>query len=202
MAVRSTMAALISRVRSMINDQSGPNQVFSDQEIQDVLDAGRQDVVNSALIPKPTYTGATIQFLNYFSELGGWEDDYVVKQYLTTTVTPSSVEPIAGHFVFVQTTLPPLYITGKLHDVFRAAADLLERQAAKWVLSYNMTVDGQSLQRGQVTQALQSLAKTYRMQQRPRSISVVRSDLVSDGTGNGLSLSPTPIDYMSSGGGQ
>src|SRR5581483_3272951 len=166
MAVRSSMAALIARVRVLLNDPAGVSQIFDDQTIQDVMDESRIDVVNGVLVPKPTYSGASIQFLNCYSEVGGWEDDYVLKQYLTVTVTPSAVEPIAGHFQFSGTTLPPIYITGKLHDCYCAAADLLERQAAKWTLSYDVNVDGQSLKRSQAAVALQNLARTYRMKQR------------------------------------
>lgn len=199
MTVRSTMAALISSVRVLINDLSpaGSGQIFSDQIIQDVLDEGREDVKNMPLIPKPTFSGSTIQYVDYWSEFGGWEDGMILKQYLTVVVTPSLIEPIAGHFQFSSNTWPPVYISGSLHDRYRAAADLLERLAAQWVLSYNMTVDSQNLQRGQVVNNLQALARTYRMKQRPRTIT-----LKTNITGNkdtGISLAPSELDYMSSG---
>ena len=194
---RSSMAALITRVRVLINDPSGSSQTFDDDTIQSVMDEGREDVVNRALIGKPTFTGGSIQYLNYYGDTG-WEDDYVLKQYLTVTVTPSSVEPIAGHFVFSTTTLPPVYITGKVHDVYRVAADLLERWAAKVALDFDFTSDSQSFRRSQRGTALLSSAKTYRAKQRPRMSSVVRSDL-SGGRVNDLSLAPTALDYMASG---
>lgn len=199
---RSSMAALISRVRLLINDvipagNPGNGQIFTDDQIQDVLDEGRVDVVNKELIAKPTFSGATIQYLNYYSELGGWEDDYVLKQYLTVLEIPSSVEPIAGHFTFSANVFPPVYVTGKIFDVYRSAADLLERQAAQWALAYNVTMDGQSLQRGNATVALQNLAKTYRMKQRAKMGDVKRGDIAARGHRPGLGA--TEIDYMSSG---
>jgi hypothetical protein len=195
------MTALIARVRILINDTLlGSEQIFTDDDIQGVLDEGREDVVNKPLCPKPTYSGATIQYLNYYSEYGGWESDYVLKQYLTVLVTPSSVEEIAGHFTFAVSTLPPVYITGKIHDIYRASADLLERWAARWVLSYDVLVGGQQFKRSQATTALLALAKSYRQKQRPRSISMVRSDLNSTGQTD-LSLGPTALDYMASGNG-
>lgn len=200
MAVRLTMAALISSVRILINDLApvGNGQIFSDQIIQDVLDEGREDVKNMPLIPKPTFNVGTIQYLDYWSEFGGWEDGYVLKQYLTIVVTPSVLEPIAGHFQFSSNTWPPVYISGTLHDRYRAAADLLERMAAQWVLSYSMTVDSQNLQRGQVVNNLQALARTYRMKQRPRTI-IARTNAVGN-KDTGISLEPSELDYMSSGG--
>lgn len=199
MPVRSAMANLIARVRLLINDPSGSSSIFQDQDIQDVLDESRVDIVNQALDPRPTFSGSTIQYLNYYSALGGWEEDYVFKQYLTLIVTPSTFEPIAGHFAFSTSTLPPVYITGKLYDVYRAAADLLERWAARWVLSYNINVDGQSLQRGQAAIALQNLAKTYRSKQRITTSAMTRSDLI--GKQNAVSLDAKPLDYFASGDG-
>jgi hypothetical protein len=197
------MATLIARVRILINDTLplGSGQVFTDNDIEGVLDEGREDLVNAPLTPKPTFTGATIQYLNYYYPYGGWESDYVLKQYLTITVTPSAVEEIAGHFTFSSSTLPPVYVaTGKLHDVYRASADLLERWAARWVLSYDVLVGGQQFKRSQATDALLKLAKSYRQKQRPKSISMVRSDLTGN-VNDPLSLKATPLDYMASGNG-
>ncbi len=197
MAVRSTMAALITRVRLLINDPAGASQQFADQDIQDVMDASRNDVTNAPLTAYPVYSGSTISYLDYYSDGGDWETGYVIKQYRTITVTPSSSEPIVGHFTFAQSTLPPLYITGSQHSIYRAAADLLERWAARWTLSYNVNVDGQSLQRSQAMTALLALAKQYRMQQQPGTISAMRTDLNDTGQNSGPSLQPTEIDYMS-----
>lgn len=202
MAVRPTMGSLISRVRLLIYDPAGTSQVFADQDIQDVLDESRADVYNGVLRPQATFSGSSILFLDYLSKLGGWEDDYVLKQYLTIPVTPSNVEPIVGHFQFAESTLPPIVITGKIYDVYRAAADLLERQAAMWVLRYTMTVDGQSLQRSNVTTQLQALAKTYRMKQRAKTIYARRSDVRSTSGMSEVGLGASELDYMASGNGR
>jgi hypothetical protein len=198
MAVRTTMAALIARVRLLINDTAGGSQIFADQDIQDVLDESRVDMRNVQLRGVPTYVGNTISYLDYYSDLGGWEDDLVLKQYLINVVTPATSEPIVGHWTFATTTLPGVYITGKQYDVYRAAADLLERWAAKWVLAYSFTSDGQSFQRAQAATALQTLASTYRKKQRAMSIGFSRGDL-NAGAGNLPNLGPTALDYMGSG---
>jgi len=197
MAVRTTMATLITRLRVLINDPASATQVFSDQTIQDVMDESRTDIVNQSLIPKPTFTGSTVQYLNYYAELGGWESDWVTKQYLVNVVSPSIAEEIAGHWAFSTTTLPSVYITGKVFDVYRAAADLLERQAAQWSLNFSFSSDGQSFQRAQVAPALLNLAKSYRMKQRPKTMGLYRSDLAGDR--EDLGLGPTAIDYIGSG---
>lgn len=202
MAARGTMASLILRVRLLINDTLplGSGQIFSDQDIQDVLDAGRTDLVNVPLVGQPTYTGSTIQYLNYYADgWTDWETDYVLNQYLTAPVTPASTEPITGLFTFAANTLPPVYITGKSFDIYRSAADLLQRWAAKWALLYSVNVDGQSLQRNQAHKALTDLAKFYRLQQRAGTLTLKRSDIGSTGERTGNGLQPTALDYMASG---
>src|SRR6478609_5828318 len=122
MAVRPTMNNLISRTRALINDPGGTSQIFDDSEIQSVLDAGRVDVLNHSLRAVPTFSGSSLQYLNYYAqEWTDWEEDYVFKQYLSVPVTPAVFEPIAGHFVFAASTLPPVFITGKSFDLYRAA---------------------------------------------------------------------------------
>ncbi len=198
MAVRSSMASLIASVRQLINDPAGGSQIFDDQSIQDVFDESRVDFKNARLIPKPTFSGSTIQYLDYWSDWGGWEDGYLLKQYLVTTVTPSVLEPIAGHWTFAATMLPPVYISGSLHDRYRAAADMLERWAARYMTRFDFTSDAQSFRVSQVPTQLQALAKTYRAKQRLSALSVVRSDLGGEQSAV-IGLGPTIIDYMTSG---
>jgi len=193
---RASMAALIIRIRLMINDPAGGSQIWTDDQIQDVSDESRLDVVNMPLKPTITYD-PTIQYLNYFSDIGGWETDYVILQNYGTTVVPSSAEPIAGKFTFSTNTYPTLTISGKQHDVYHAAADLLERWAAKKALDFDVVVGGQTFRQAQVADALQKLARAYRAQQRPATITMRRSDLAGRGARN--LLEPRGIDYMANG---
>src|SRR2546429_126977 len=116
MAVRSTMTLLIDRVRTLINDPRGASQIFDDQTIQNVLDDSRQDYVNEELITRPTFVSGTIQYLDYWHDLGSWEDGVILKQFLYVVVAPSASEPIAGHWAFAQNTRPPVYLSGSTHD--------------------------------------------------------------------------------------
>src|SRR5260221_7349684 len=143
MPVRGTMTALIARTRLLINDTlpAGSGQVFLDQDVQNSLDESRLDLYNQPLVPQPTFSSGTMLYLDYFAppQLGDWEDDIVLKQYLTMVVTPSATDDIVGHWTFAQSTLPPVFITGKTYDIYRAAADLLVRLAAQWMLRFNAT---------------------------------------------------------------
>src|SRR5260221_2986856 len=175
MAVRSTMTNLITRVRLLINDPFGANAVCQDQDIQDVMDESRLDFTNKPLEYAPTYVSGSIQYLNYWHKLTNWEDGMVFKQYLSVTVTPASIEPIAPYFRFAANTFPPVYITGSVHDIWRSAADLAERRAAFSVLSFDFSSDGQSFKRSQMSAGWLALSKGYRMKQRAGTMSMTRS---------------------------
>src|SRR5260221_5499202 len=109
MPVRASMAGLIARTRLKIFDPAGASQVFSDQDIQNVLDESRQDLYNQPLEPQWTYSGSTTGVLDYLAtnEIGDCEDDIVLKQYLTVVVMPSLIDDIMRHYTFAQSTLTP-----------------------------------------------------------------------------------------------
>lgn len=199
MVLRSTMAGLITRVRLLINDPAGPSQVFADQDIQDTLDASREDIYNLAMKPQVTFSGSDPIWVDYLTRQGDWEDDFVIKQYLTVVTTPVTNEPIAGHWHFAATTLPPLYITGKIYDRYRAAADLLEMWAARLTLSFDFTSDGQSFRRSQMHSQMLDMALHYRMKQRARTVNMFRNDINVTQTQDILSPGPHDLDYFSSG---
>jgi hypothetical protein len=204
MAVRSTMNALISRVRLLINDPSGASQIFTDQAIQDKMDEARLSYYNESLTGIPTFSGASVVYLDYESQfgngrpIGGWEDGYTIKQYLTVVVTPSVLEPIIGHWTFAADTRPPVFITGNLYDVYRSAADLLEMWAAQYATRFDFTSDGQSFRVSQAHAQLLDLAHTYRQKQRARTITVRRGDLAVAAAEINVA-GPTDLDYFATG---
>ncbi len=197
MAARSTMAAIITRVRGLINDPAGAGQLFTDDQIQDVLDGRpRQDVRYLMLRPSESYSGSTIQFLDYYAKnLTDWEDGSTFWQLLSTQVTPATSEPIAGHWVFATSTYPPVHIVGKTYCVYRAAADLLEMRAVMVSGNFDVVVGGQTFRQSQEADALEKRVRSYRMKQRLGSIGMTRSDLSGPGESSDP-LGPRAIDYM------
>lgn len=63
------------------------------------------------------------------------------------------------------------------HDLYAAAADLLEMWAAREKLSFDVDADGARFKRSQKAAMLLELAQTYRRQQRPSIIQQVRNDV-------------------------
>jgi len=200
MAVRNTMSDLIALTRTMIADPAGANQQFTDQQIQDRLDASRDDIGYEPLEPfasivntASTNNIAAFIFADYYSKHGYWEADVVLQGLLGTAfwkvLTPVSTELLldnGAHWQFeasVFTTgttpgqLPPVFATGKVYDVYSAAANLLDFWAATLAGAYDFSSDGQSFKRSQLMAGKLKMADYYRKQAKPKIAKMVRTDL-------------------------
>src|SRR5579885_25443 len=196
MPVRSTMTDLISRVSMMIGDPT--NAQFTTQQVQDYLDANRDDIRFEPLKIAPTIVNlpstnnqAGTIFADYYSKYQWWEQDVVLQGTNTSTgaawvvLSPVSSDYITGHWQFDLTPFtngtvpgqyPPVFATGKVYDLYAAAADLLEFWAASLKMAYDISVDGQSLRRSQMLSQTLDLAETYRSRSKPKLAKLERSD--------------------------
>jgi hypothetical protein len=177
MAVRATMAELISRLRTLIGDPAGASQTFDDQTLQDYLDR-RQTAVRFAPLraegsPRPD---GTVDYLDYYADVGDWEADEALYDGSYNVLTPDAADRLTGHWAFETSREPPVCIVGKFYDVYAAAADVLEAWAAREKLSFDFEMDGQGFKRSQKVAALLQVAREYRRQQRPMSVAMVRAD--------------------------
>lgn len=182
MAVRTTMSDLIAAVRDLINDPAA--LTFTDQQVQDKLDRTRDDVRYECMTAAPTLQpGAIFDWVDYYIQPGYWETDYTIQQGQFDYVTPLTEELIVGHFTLPNASgvtygqIPPVFITGKVYDIYAAAADLLEMWSAKLALNFDFTADGQSFRRSQASQALLTLARQYRNKAKPLAVKARRTDL-------------------------
>jgi hypothetical protein len=196
MAARSSMSSLITLVRQMIADPSATQ--FQDQDVQDRLDASRDDIRYEVLQLAPsivntasTNNQASTIFADYYSKYQWWEADVVLQGQGPTgapwkVLTPVASDYITGYWQFetnvftsgtVPGQLPPVFATGKIYDPYAAAADLLEFWAATQAMRFDFTSDGQSFKRSQNMPALLKLAATYRQRSKPRVVKMVRGDV-------------------------
>ena len=176
MAARASLASLITRVRTLIDDNA-TTKTFTDDEVQAALDNWRTDVRYLELRPAETRTSSGVEYRDYYAPCGDWEADAVLYDSGYATLTPTTSEYQAGHWAFTTGVTPPVYIVGKTFDVYAAAADLLEMWAAREKLSFDFDTDGQSFKRSQKAAALLALAREYRRQQRPASVLMDRGDI-------------------------
>ncbi len=177
MAVRTSMADLIARVRLLINDPTGASQVFDDQAVQDHLDRHRIETRYRELTFAETVSpGGAISYLDYYADVDNWEADEKLYDGAYNQLTPATADRLTGHWTFAANQVPPVLIVGKYYDLYAAAADLLEAWAAKLKLAYGFGTDGQTFNRQQQLSMLLEMAHEYRRQQRPVSVPQVRTD--------------------------
>jgi len=199
-AVRSTMLDLISRVSMMIGDPT--NTQFSQQIVQDYLDAHRDDIRFEPLKIAPTIVAnastdnqpLTI-FADYYSNYEWWESDVVISGTNMSTnvawavLSPAGSDFIVGHFQFELTPFvngtapgqyPPIFATGKVYDAYATAADLIEFWIATKMMAgtYDVTANGQTLHRSQMVAQMQKLADQYRKRAKPKVAKMRRDDVV------------------------
>jgi len=185
MAARTSMSALIARVRVMIFDTGG-SPLLSDDIIQDKLDECRTEAFDSGryllLTPRPTFSNTLgIQYNDYYAMVGSeqrgmWEADEMMIWGDFTPLTPASSDELVGHWTF-NNQLPPVLLAGKTYDIYRAAADLLDyKVAALAATQVDFTADGQSFHLNQQITTLQKLCSDYRRKQRARLGALGRSD--------------------------
>lgn len=176
---RSTMSSLITRVRRLSGDLSGASQVFSDAEVQEMLDQTRTDVRYLLLAEDMTVTPASLaQYLAYYDPRygGGWEDDVVLTSGTYAVLTPSVSDALVGKWTFAASTLPPVFLSGKVYDVYEAAGDLLDQWAARAATCFDFETDGQKYARSQKTRQLREAASEIRIRARPRVVRMTRRD--------------------------
>lgn len=199
MAVRATMTDLISLTRLLIADPAGASQQFNDQQLQDRLDEARDDVRYEQLEIAPSIVNATSTsnvaqtiFADYYSAYGYWEADVVLQGYLSgaywKVLTPVSQELMLdqAHFVFENSIftagtapgqLPPVFATGKVYDVYSAAAVLLQMWAATLANAYDFSSDSQSFKRSQLLPMKLKMAAEYRCSAKPKIGTMNRTDV-------------------------
>lgn len=179
------MGELIKRLRLLIGDAAGSEQVFEDIELQDALDVRRETFRYLELVDEPTINpggGLTdASYIDYYAQrervaLGNWEDDVKLYDNTYTVLTPTSADLITGHWQFASGQRPPVYLIGKSYDLYRAAVELLDAWIAKEKGRYDFSADGQSFKESQKVDHLQALAARYRAKCRARTGALISTD--------------------------
>lgn len=179
MTARTTMADLIVDVRNLVGDASGTSQVFSDDEIEDVLDTRRQDLRYVPLKAVDTIAaGGTVSWLTWY---GGseWESGVSLCDASYKAITAGSANYDLGKFDFVTHQSNGVLATGYTYDIYAAAADLLEMWIAKLKLGVDFSADGSSFSLSQRVANLRTLVSRCRSMSKAGSgmSSLTRTDV-------------------------
>jgi hypothetical protein len=177
MAVRATMATLIAHARELIND-SGATPTLTDQQVQDKLDLNRRDVYNMELrFPDIIDTEGNVVWKDFYSRYPFWEDGYTLQGPNWNEVTPTTAEPLIGRWTFAESQLTPVYITGRVYDMYGACAQLLTLVEGQLRCTMNFSADGLSVQRLDQLANIRELRASYRKQAWFRTVRMVRGDM-------------------------
>lgn len=114
------MTSLIARLRRLVGDD--PEVDFTDDALQEALDAFQSRYVDQLLTPLPPYP----PYREYEAGVGGWADNEVLERPLGTVVVPDSADRINGRWTFDAGLDPNVYISGQTYDVYAAAVLVIE----------------------------------------------------------------------------
>jgi len=182
---RTSMAELIDRARFLVRDPAGAGQHFDQLQIQDALDQRRWDVRYLELRYEETLQpGGVTAWLDYYAERGYWEDDYLLQQQDWEEIASAdyAANLLIGHWRFVASRQPPVFLTGRQYDLYAAAADLLETWLAELKLTFDFSVEGQSFSKKNQIDNITALAQSYRARSQPIIIPTHRGDMYPTGS--------------------
>lgn len=162
MAVRATMAYIITFVRELIYD-TGATQKFTDQQIQDRLDLSRLDLYADCLkAPNILDTDGTIDWKDFYARYPFWETDFTIQKIDGTLNPPTTSEPLIGKFTYATHQEEPLVINGRVYNVYGVASNLM----TTWIAELRTQIqywsaDGTTVQRIGQIRNMQDLAAEY-----------------------------------------
>jgi len=179
MSVRTTMADLITRVRELIGDPviagTPSTSTYTDQQIQDALDAHRTQVRNAPLRPlQVANTSGTVTYLDWFAPRGAWEASPVLTDGAYGVLTPSASDCLAGEWTF-STTQTSVLVSGQCFDLYGAAIDMLYLVLQSKAAEFDFATDGQSFSRSQQAAGIRALIDAYRTKVRAPAIRVIQN---------------------------
>lgn len=174
---RDGMEPIITQVRGLI--ASGPAEYalgtanfWDDDQIEQVLDRHRQDLVRHRLESEATYTGGgSVVYTRFRSNYGDLEegDAFLIQDSVgdargTADFTADYRLGIVDFDDDQRGTA--LYLTARSYDVYGAAGEILEQWASHEARSFDFTTDGQTFTRSQKAQGLRDQARIMRKRAR------------------------------------
>jgi len=182
---RSGMATLISRTRRMVDDSAG--SVWTDDDVQDVLDTTKQRVQREELsMEKTLLSTSSYEYKVYHSRYGDLEagtaqfklEDSSGSQRGTADYTADYVRGVVTMTADQAGT--KLYLTAWTYDLNRAASELWRERAGQVASYYNVNTDGHNLSRSQWYDHCMKMATDYESKMRAVTVRSWRDGLFDD----------------------
>lgn len=191
MAARTTMAELITLLRGYAEAGSADYTVaggtyWTDDQLQQTLDGHRTDVYRNPLQVRATYNNGTAQYFDYYTDLrnleradGGtvWRVEDSSGSLIGTA--NYTVNYDAGHLRFSSDQQGTAYwLTARVYDIDRAAADVWRRKAAHVANSgFDWKTDNHEVKRSQLRAQYLAMADSFAGQAQPSVNAWTRDDL-------------------------
>jgi hypothetical protein len=159
--IRSTMADLVTRLRTLVGDPASDTQAFTDDDLQGFLDERRTDVVEAELLPMLSNVVGSTMYREFVAPRRWWESGVVLKGTAGTPLTPDAADLIAGRWTFTAGEAIPVYVTGSYFDLYGTAQAVLEAWAAKVAREFDFGTDQQSFDRSNKREGLLAVAREF-----------------------------------------
>ncbi len=180
MSARTSLAAILTQLRLLIDDPAGASQMFTDDQLQIVLDQHAVQASYETLSPiENIASGGAVEYKKFISEHKFWEADAALVDGNYTTLTPTSSDYLAAKWTFSTSQNLPVLIYGQWFDINAAAAEAWELKAAAYANEYDSNVDGGSYSLSQKKDAALQMAAQFRSKSLGSSgnISLRRNDV-------------------------
>lgn len=191
---RTGMSALLTEFRGLAEAGSAEYSVagtsyWSDDQLQDVLDIHRRDVIFEPLQMYPVQiAGGSVGYYDYRSSYGYYEATtggtaiLYLQDSTGETIGSSNYTTDArrGQFQFSANQIGTVYyLTGRSYDLNAAAADIWRRKAAHYApTSFDFSTDNHSIHRSQIYQHCKEMADYFdgNSASAVSSVQMIRSD--------------------------
>ena len=187
---RTTMATLITSLRGMALAGSSDYTVnglsyWTDNQLQDVLDAHRKDVYGYPLTAQPSYSGGVAVYLEYHSGIINLEqtDGGTAIFYITDGVGANvgtalyTADYNRGVITFLADTGGIDYeLYGRTYDLNAAAADVWRQKAGQYATAVNFSTDNHRVDRGEIIKNCLKMAAFYTQQIGATNVIIMRGD--------------------------
>jgi len=192
---RSGMTDLLSELRNLGNVGSNDFQIdgvpqFTDGRLEDILDLYRKDYYREPMEPIESYSGGTVQYLDYYTgaqyleqTTGGTAIFYLEHASGTAVGTANyTVDYLRGKATFsADTGGSTLYWYGRAYDLNRAAAEVWRRKASYYAGQFDFSTDNHSIKRSATYKNCLDMAQFYESRAgQAETVTIYRSDVYAD----------------------
>ena len=189
---RTTMATLITSLRGLtqagINDYTVSGlSYWTDNQLQDVLDAHREDVYRAPMHAVQVYNGGSVEYHDYHSGYSNLEATsggtaiFYVEDATGSAVGTALYTPDYNRGVVnfpADTGGSAYYLYGRTYDMNAAAADVWRTKAGQYAMAVNFSTDNHRIDRGEIIKNCLRMAGYYSQQAGATTVLINRGDNV------------------------